>query len=93
MATKTIGIREDVYERLRARKREDESFTDLIDRLVDETSADWREGFGSLTTDDASELREIVERARASESRRLSVRQHRANERLIAVEDLDDETA
>ena len=49
MPTKTIGVREEVYERLRARKRDDESFTDLIDRLIDESEGDWREGFGSLS--------------------------------------------
>ena len=40
MPTKTIGVREEVYERLRARKRDDESFTDLIDRLIDENLLD-----------------------------------------------------
>ncbi|MBS1263933.1 MAG: hypothetical protein MAG715_01128 [Methanonatronarchaeales archaeon] len=35
MAQKTIGIREGVYQRLRALKGEDESFSDLIDRLVE----------------------------------------------------------
>lgn len=43
MGTKTIGLREDVYERLRERKRGDESFTDLIDRLLEESSTDWRD--------------------------------------------------
>ncbi len=50
MATKTIGVREDVYERLKARKREDESFTDLMNRLLDETTVEWREGFGTIST-------------------------------------------
>ena len=36
MGTNTISIREDAYERLKARKRENESFSDLIDRLIDE---------------------------------------------------------
>ncbi len=54
MGTKTIGLREDVYDRLKARKREDESFTDLVDRLIDETTVDWRETFGSLSVDEAA---------------------------------------
>jgi len=36
MGTKTIVITEEVCEKFKARKRDDESFTDLLDRLVDE---------------------------------------------------------
>ena len=59
MGTKTIGLRDDVYERLKARKREDESFTDLMNRLLDETPPSWREGFGTLSEQDADELEHI----------------------------------
>ncbi|MCL9817453.1 antitoxin VapB family protein [Natronocalculus amylovorans] len=38
--TKTIGVKEDVYDRLKARKRDGESFTDLVDRLLDEAQTD-----------------------------------------------------
>ncbi len=34
MGTKTIGIREDVYETLKSMKREDESISDAIERLT-----------------------------------------------------------
>jgi predicted CopG family antitoxin len=64
MGTKTIGLREDVYERLAARKREDESFTELVDRLIDESTVDWRETFGSLPAEDAEELADVAERSR-----------------------------
>lgn len=41
MGSKTISVREDVYEKLKARKREEESFSDLLERLADEeTSAE-----------------------------------------------------
>ncbi len=56
MGTKTIGVRDEIYERLKARKRDDESFTDLMDRLLDETTTDWREKFGTLPEGDANEL-------------------------------------
>jgi predicted CopG family antitoxin len=46
MGTKTIGVTEEVYDRLAAEKRDDESFTDTLARLIDETTADWRRGFG-----------------------------------------------
>ncbi len=34
MASKNISLRRDVYEKLRVEKRPDESFTDVIDRLL-----------------------------------------------------------
>ena len=47
MGTKTIRVREDVYERLAARKRPDESFSELLERLTDRKAA-FETGFGSL---------------------------------------------
>lgn len=48
MGTKTIRVRKDVYEELKAHKRPDESFSDLLERL---TSRDLRfeQGFGALS--------------------------------------------
>lgn len=92
MGTKTIGIREDVYERLKARKREDESFTDLVDRILDDATADWREGFGTLPEGDADELERIVTDSRDRTGEGLSARQREALNELVDVE-ADDETA
>jgi predicted CopG family antitoxin len=91
MGTKTIGLRDDVYKRLKARKREDESFTDLMDRLLDETTTDWREGFGTLSEQEADELEEIVEASRAHTGEGLSARQQEALSEL--AQETDDETA
>ena len=63
MPTKTIGVREEVYERLTAEKRNDESFSDTIDRLVENARSDWRRSFGKLG-DEGDELRRIVEEQR-----------------------------
>ena len=82
MGTKTIGLRDDVYKRLKARKREDESFTDLIDRLLEETTADWREEFGTLSQEDAQELEQIVEHSRDQTSEGISTRQQEALDEL-----------
>jgi predicted CopG family antitoxin len=60
MGTKTIGIRSTVYERLAAEKREDESFADTIDRLLEETRTDWRRGLGKYADTDDSEAFERV---------------------------------
>lgn len=62
MGTKTIRVREDVYERLRAQKRPDESFSDLLDRLADRRSG-FERGFGSLDdVDFETGLTELDER-------------------------------
>lgn len=46
MGTGTIEVKKEVYDRLAAEKREDESFTDTIDRLIETATSDWRRGFG-----------------------------------------------
>lgn len=91
MGRKTIGLREGVYERLKARKRDDESFTELVDRLLDESTADWREGFGSLSTDEAADLEAFTREAREGIGTGLSDRQSRAAEALAEVESDDGE--
>ncbi len=92
MGTKTIGIRDDVYERLKARKREDESFTDLMNRILDDTTVDWREGFGTLSKGEADELEQIVEDSRDQTSEGLSTRQQEALDEFADIE-AEDETA
>jgi len=92
MGTKTIGLQERVYERLKARKREDESFTDLVDRLLDETTVDWREGFGTLSEGDADELEQIAADSRDRLREGLSTRQREALDEFAQGE-TDDETA
>lgn len=90
MGTKTIGIREDVYERLKARKRENESFTDLVDRLLTEAQTDWREGFGTLDADAAAQLERAAEKSRRQTSAGLAHRQREVLEELSETEDMDE---
>ena len=87
MPTKTIGVREEVYDRLRARKRDDESFTDLIDRLIDESEGDWRDGFGSLSAAEADSLRETATRSRERFGESAGTRQAAAIDRLADAGD------
>lgn len=47
MGTKTIRVRDEVYEQLEAHERPDESFSDLLERLTDRTSG-FEQGFGAL---------------------------------------------
>jgi predicted CopG family antitoxin len=61
MGTKTIRVSDEIYERLEARKREDESFTDLLERLTEE-ERDIYAGFGAWSDSDATErMREAHE--------------------------------
>jgi predicted CopG family antitoxin len=62
MASKNIGIREDVYERLKAHKRGDESFSETLDRLLHELDSDWRTNAGFLSQRAAAALEGEVER-------------------------------
>jgi len=71
-----------VYKRLRARKRDDESFTDLIDRLIDESGGDWRDGFGSLSAEETESLREAAAASREQFNESAGDRQIAAFDRL-----------
>lgn len=61
MGTKTLTITEEAYERLRAHKRDDESFTDTILRITGD-DRDVMKGFGAMS--DVEGFREEVEGAR-----------------------------
>lgn len=63
MGTKTISLADDAYERLRAEKRENESFSDVVRRLTEGVKLE--EYYGALDDDTADELEEIVSRRRS----------------------------
>lgn len=58
MATKTISLDEEAYERLKAHKREGESFSKVVKRLTGERS--WREVAGILSADEAEDLDRMI---------------------------------
>ena len=62
MASKTISIRDDVYDLLKGAKREDESFSDAIVRLLKKDRVDLTQYFGALK--DSPLLDKIEEDAR-----------------------------
>jgi len=61
MGTKTLTITEEAYERLRAHKRDDESFTDTILRITGD-ERDVMKGFGAMS--DVEGFREEVKQVR-----------------------------
>jgi predicted CopG family antitoxin len=56
MESKSIAIKEDVYKRLKAHKRDDESFSETLDRIMDKLDSDWRTNAGFLADEEAADL-------------------------------------
>jgi predicted CopG family antitoxin len=59
MGTRMVRLDDDVYERIEAHKREDETFSEAIDRLIGVPSL--RTLAGILSDEEAEEFREVVE--------------------------------
>jgi predicted CopG family antitoxin len=59
MGTKTIRLDENVDELLRARKRDDETFSEAVERLVGSPSL--RELAGILSDEEAEEFRRVID--------------------------------
>ena len=68
MATKTISLDEEAYERLRARKKEGESFSETVKRLAGERS--WNEVTGILSEDEAADLETAIKEGRTKSRER-----------------------
>jgi predicted CopG family antitoxin len=67
MGTKTISIRDDVYRLLKESKRENESFSDVIERLLKKEKPDLSIFFGALKDSELlDEIEEDSKRIRAS---------------------------
>ena len=61
MSTKPVRLDEDVYNRIKAHKRDDETFSEAIDRLIGGPSL--RDLGGILDSDTVDKMREDIEAA------------------------------
>jgi predicted CopG family antitoxin len=69
MASNDLGIKEEVYERLKAHKRGDESFSETLDRILRTLDADWRTNAGFLSEEEAAGFATEVRRTEAKACR------------------------
>jgi len=73
--SKQVRLEDDVYERIKANKRDDESFSDAVERLIggrslrdlrdvfsDDQVADMRDAIEAADEEDLEEVRDVAER-------------------------------
>lgn len=63
--TKTVRLDEDTYERIKRKKREGETFSEAIDRLIGEWTL--LDLVGTLSEEEATAHRRAIERADAAQ--------------------------
>lgn len=82
MGTKTISLADDAYERLKAEKRDGESFSDVVRRLT--SSVNLTDFHGTLSAETADELETTIADRRA---RHASERADRREQMTDALDD------
>lgn len=70
MATKTITIKEEAYERLKKMKG-DRSFSELVMDITEDRDVDLMESFGAWSEEQAEEAREKIKKFREEFNRDL----------------------
>lgn len=79
MGTKSVRLDDDVYARVKAAKRDDESMSDAIDRLIGGGSILDLYGIGS--GEDVEEMRKAIEESKSKGRGRVAELRERARNR------------
>lgn len=66
-----IRVSDRVKERLDRRRREGESYNDVLERLLEERNGDFYDGFGILNAEEADWIREKHEKAKTRRKERM----------------------
>jgi predicted CopG family antitoxin len=74
LGTKNISLSDEAYSRLAAEKKENESFTDVVNRLTGKRSI--LEIAGILTKSEGKEIRNQIEKLRKESRRRIASSSH-----------------
>ena len=70
MATKTISITEEAYQRLKMKKEQNESFTDVINRITGRRSL--LELAGILSNKEADKMEQVIKKSREASIKRMN---------------------
>ena len=70
-ANEQIRISDRVKRELERRKRENESYNDVLERMLEDTEVDFDDGFGILSDEQADRLRENRETAKEERRERM----------------------
>ena len=72
MPTKTVRLKEDVYERIKSKKRDDETFSEAVNRLTRNVSLlDLGDPDGEPTPEKARRHKELLDQTEQDDQRRL----------------------
>ncbi len=69
MTSRTISLEASAYDRLRAAKRPGESFTEVVNRILEISRPSFRVLSGVLSSGDATRVKRAIEKMRAREAR------------------------
>lgn len=76
MPSKTISLKEEAYERLKKGKSEDESFSDVVLNLTEESKRDFSNIIGKTTDLDWDDVKKSRKRRKEDEKREKLLLRH-----------------
>ncbi|MDS0299376.1 antitoxin VapB family protein [Halogeometricum sp. S1BR25-6] len=89
MGTNRIELDDEAYDLLKAERRDDESFSDAVKRIIAEVTSDWRHSIGTYEGD-IDEFVNAAQRSREATSYGLARRQEEANKLFEELSDINE---